>query len=445
MMLCPRCGAPTEGADTCRFCRAKLDASTPRSTPSAHRPNECPFRDPSDAAIAFDPQVGFIAVCGVAVHGQQASLRAWVLTDKRVLWDALAGQRGIEEVTREQLYLLGRNVYVALKRRLVVLDLVSGAQKWVASLPDDVETVADPFPPTGRGAVLVATIDHQLSSFDRDSGQPLWTRSFEKKSIELQAVEGTGACLVRYGFPFVKVDIVNPAYAQPVASLGHDHWSTDLGLARLEGRSVITVVDDMGPEGDDDGLLGFDAVTGQRHFFEKIDDLEDDDVAPCAMGARVFAATDDKLGIYVGPRGRVMPVPIPNHEIAAFCPAGPALALLLKKAHGTAIRRVVGIDPHGLAFRFDAGEAGVQPEIAWEKQMKSDGYSLVFVASDAEDERRYELRSVDTTTGRPLWKHPLSGSWGGHRFLGGHLVVRTDSRVDVLSTSNGQLVTSLSR
>src|SRR6185369_11622764 len=136
--------------------------------------------------------------------------------------------------------------------------------------------------------------------FDRDSGQPLWNRGFEH-DITLQSVAGQCTCVVRIGSVYVKAEVVNPAYPQPLATLGQDHWSTDLGLVRLSGQSVVTVVDDMGSDGDQDGLFGFDGVTGKRHFFDQVDDLEDDDVAPCGMGPRVFAATSDKNGIYVGP------------------------------------------------------------------------------------------------------------------------------------------------
>jgi hypothetical protein len=62
-----------------------------------------------------------------------------------------------------------------------------------------------------------------------------------RAAFELTAV-GHGACLVRYGAPYVKLDVVNPAYPQPIASLGHDDWSTDLGMCRLSGRTVVTPV-----------------------------------------------------------------------------------------------------------------------------------------------------------------------------------------------------------
>ncbi len=404
-----------------------------------------------NVAVTVDPQAGLVAVGVHAPHGQPPCLRAWDVRAKRLLWETLQGQAWLERVSRSSLSIVGRNVYVANKRQLVCLDLVSGGRKWVGSLSDepagdddDGLTIVDPFPqgPGYRGAILVPTIDHGLFSFDRDTGQPLWQRSFGDKDVAVQAVPNLGACVVRHGSPYVKVDIVNPAFAQPIAALGHDHWSTDLGLATVWGRSVVTVADDMGPEGDEDGLLGFDAVTGQRHFFDPLEDLETDDIAPCVMGSRVFAATSGGDGLYVGPRGRVMPPPVPNHAIAAFCPAGPTLVLLLRKSHGTPVRRIVGIDPNTLAFRFDAGEAGSEPDDRWPHQVATDGYSAVFVATPSDNLDACELRSIDTSTGRLLWSRRV-GRWQAHRFIGGQLVVWTDQTIEALAPQNGNVIATL--
>lgn len=467
---CSFCGAPITGSSpgatfTCPYCQSKVVAPLggPAGGPvsSARGWDDAPARDAgpfsgggATVAITIDPQRGPIALGAHAPHGQPPCLRAWDLKNKRALWEELKGQSWVERVDREGLAVRGHNVYVANKRQLLCLDLASGARRWVASLSDTPVgadygprglMIADPFPPPPhgqRGAILVPTIDHQLFAFDRDSGQALWQRSFGDKEVEVEPVATLGACVVRYGSSYVKVDIVNPAFPQPIASLGHDHWSTDLGRATLFGRTVLTVVDDMGADGDTDGLFCFDAVSGQAHFFDAIDDLETD-VTPAAMGSRAFAATSSGEGLYVGPRGRVVPPPVPNHTIAALVPAGPTLVLLLRKAHGTPVRRVVGIDPATLAFRFDAGEAGSEPDDDFDDQIASDGYSAVFVASPNDDEDECELRSIDTTSGRRLWSRPV-GRWEAHRFVGGQLVVWANGGVEVLSPQNGQVVGGVS-
>ncbi|MBX3264351.1 MAG: PQQ-binding-like beta-propeller repeat protein [Labilithrix sp.] len=464
---CPFCGAPIAGAApgvtfACPYCQAKVmaphaghaaGASSGRGWDGGVSQAEPrgPFTCGVDGvAVTVDPELGFVAVGVNAPHGQPPCLRAWDVRGKRALWEALQGQGWLEQVGRSSLAIRGRSVYVANKRQLSCLDLASGSRKWTASLSDvpdsedDGLSIADPFPqgPGRRGAILVPTLDHCLFAFDRDTGQPLWQRSFGDTIVYVQVVHDLGACVVRYGLPYTKVEIVNPAFAQPVASLGHDHWSTDLGLAKVSGRTVLTAAEDMGPDGDDDGLLCFDAVTGRVHFFDRVDDLESDDVAACAMGARAFAVTSDGEGMYVGPRGRVVPPPIPNHSIAAFFPAGPTLALLLRKSRGTPVRRVVGIDPHTLAFRFDAGEAGTEPDDDAEGQLATDGYTLVFVATPTDELDEAELRSVDTSTGRMLWSRPV-GAWRAHRFIHGQLVVWTAAKIEVLSPPNGQVLASL--
>jgi hypothetical protein len=439
--MAPHAGVPTGGQAARSWDGGASEAATASG----------PFSDGIDnVAVTVDPQLGFLAVGVNAPHGQPPCLRSWDVKNKRALWEVLQGQAWLERVDRSALSVQGRNLYIANKRQLLCLDLANGNKKWTASLSDtpvgtdeDGLAIADPFPPGGRGAILVPTIDHQLFSFDRDSGQPLWNRSFGDKDLDVAPVPNLGACIVRYGSPYIKVDVVNPAFAQPIATMGHDHWSTDLGLARLSGRTVLTVVDDMGADGDDDGLLCFDAVTGQRHFFETVEDLNEDDIAPCAMGQRIFAAIGDGEGLYVGPRGRPMPVPIPNHVVAAMVPAGPTLALLLRKSHGTPVRRVIGIDPLSLQFRFDAGEAGSEPDDDWERQVATDGYSLVFVATPNDDLDSCELRSVDTTSGRMLWSRPV-GAWRAHRFVGGQLIVWTEEKIEALAPQNGQVLASLS-
>ena len=400
--------------------------------------------DTDDLAVTVDAQLGPIAIGAYAPHGKPAVLRAWDMKAKKPLWEQLSGQTWLETIRPRGMRVIGRNVYVANKRQLLCLDLANGNRKWQASLSDTPEgsdedglAIADPFPPNQRGAILVATVDHQVFAFDRDSGQPLWNRPF-KDSAELEAVPGLGAVVVRHNGSYVKADIINPAFPQSVASHGNQDWSTDLGRCKVSGRTIVTCASSMGPENDEDGLFCFDAVTGQVHFFDRVEDLETD-VVPCAIGPRVFAAVDSGRGLYVGPRGRPMPVPVPNHAVAALLQAGPTLMLLLKKAQGTAIRRIVGLDPNTLAFRFDAGEAGEEPTDDWDRQLATDGYSVVFVATPNDEMESAELRSVDTSTGRQLWRRPFP-RYRHHRFVGGAVVVHGYDKIEVLAPQNGQLI-----
>ena len=116
---------------------------------------------------------------------------------------------------------------------------------------------------------------------------------------------------------------------------------------------------------------------------------------------------------------------------------GPTLFVLMTKARGTSVRRLIGIDPQTLGMRFDLGELGSEPNDDWDRQMVSNGYIMVFVASPTDDSDACDLHAVDTTSGRTLWKVPV-GEWFAHYFLGGYLVVRSREKLQILKPDTGQ-------
>lgn len=460
---CPFCGAPITGpapgeAFACPYCRAKVvapyeGAGAPRwdGGAASSREEAGAFTGDLDDTVfvTVDPQLGPLAIGAFAPNGKPAVLRCWDMRAKKPLWEQLSGQSWVENLKLGSFQVIGRNLYVGNKRQLLCLDLANGNRKWQATLSDAVHAddelglnIADPFHSQGRGAILVPTIDNMLYAFDRDSGQQIWARPAGKDGAEVQPVAGMGAVVVKTRGTFVKAEIVNPAYPTAIAQIGQGDWSMDLGECTVVGRTVISVIENWGPESDQNGLVCFDAVTGQIHFFDPVEDLEEE-VIPVATGQRVFAAVDGGNGLYVGPRGQPMPPPVPNHKIVAMVQAGPTLVLMLTKAHGTEVRRVVGIDPNTMGFRFDAGEAGAEPNYDWKRQLVTDGYSLVFVATPDDDLRNAELRSVDTSTGSQLWKRSVEFP-RRHWFLNGALIVRTANRgFEVLNPQNGQPIASL--
>jgi hypothetical protein len=103
---------------------------------------------------------------------------------------------------------------------------------------------------------------------------------------------------------------------------------------------------------------------------------------------------------------------------------------------------IIGIDPATLAFRFDAGEAGTEPDGNWGPTARNRRL-VARVRRDTDDDLdRCELRSIDTTTGRLRWSRPI-GRWRAHAFIGGHFAW-ADQRIEVLSPANGQVVVALS-
>ncbi|NOU28666.1 MAG: PQQ-binding-like beta-propeller repeat protein [Polyangiaceae bacterium] len=469
---CPWCGAPITGASpgatfTCPYCQSKVTAphdgmGAMRGGPvSAHgaAPIGMPVQPSRPAAIldasagavvpVLHPQRGWLFVGPHAPDGQPPRLRAIDAEQNQVLWETLQGQSWVSNVTAGSMLASANNLYVASNRGLVCLDISTGARKWGMQLADNVATqdgplgvaaaVYDPFPPQGRGAILVMTIDHTLYALDRDSGQVLWSA---QKECELTSLDGHGAVIASFGFPYVKADIINPAYAQPVATVRGSDWSADIGKVHVAGPMMLLATDDFPGDGDQ-GAAVVDAMSGRIVFFEPVEDLCED-VVPAAMAQRVFFAADDGRKLYVGPGGMLVPSPAQNFGIVAIRAAGPTLVLLLRKLSGSSVRRVIGIDPATLQFRFDCGELGTEPDDDFPAQLQTDGYSCVFVASPNDDSRDCELRSVDTSTGRTLWTRKV-GHWHAHTFIAGHVVVRAGDRLEVLAAPTGKVVATFPR
>jgi outer membrane protein assembly factor BamB len=404
----------------------------------------------TDGAFAYASTVGFAQgrhfVVGVyAPHGRPPSLRAWD-GERRVVWEILQGQTWVAKLTAAQLAVSAGTLYVAAQRGLSAFDLATGARKWGMQLSDHVAeirgplgvqaAVFDPFPPQGRAAILVQTIDHMLFGVDRDNGQVLWS---EQRECEVVPLAGQSVVLAAYGAPYVKAHVINPAYQRPIAVLEGTDWSADLGPIYLSGRSLLLMTDDY-PHEDDHGAAVVDALTGQLQFFHPVDDLAED-VRPAAMGPRAFFAASDGEAIFVAPDRRTMPAPIPNHVVTSLLAAGPVLAVFLQKRAGSPVRRLLGLDPMTLQVRFDSGELGTEPSDDYNDQLVSDGYSIVVVASENDDADTCELRSLDTTTGRPLWRRPI-GAWQAHCFESGYVLVRAAEKLWVFAAQDGRVVAS---
>jgi outer membrane protein assembly factor BamB len=404
---------------------------------------------PGAVVPVLHPQRGWLFVGPHTPDGQPPRLRAIDASQNQVLWETLQGQSWVANVTAGGMTTSANNLYVASNRGLVALDISTGSRKWGMQLSDNVAeregplgrtaAVYDPFPPQGRGAILVMTIDHTIYSLDRDTGQVLWST---QKECELTSLDGHGAVVASYGFPYVKADIFNPAYAQPVATVRGSDWSADIGTVHTAGPMMLLATDDFPGDGDQ-GAAVVDATNGRLVFYEPVEDLCED-VVPAAMAQRVFFAADDGRKLYVGPGSMLIPSPAQNFGVVGILAAGPTLVLLLRKLSGSSVRRVVGIDPVTLQFRFDCGELGTEPDDDFPKQLQTDGYSCVFVASPNDNSSDCELRSVDTTSGRTLWTRKV-GEWHAHTFVQGHVVVRTRDHIEVLEAPTGKPVAKFPR
>jgi outer membrane protein assembly factor BamB len=405
-----------------------------------------------DLAIGYDPNIGFALIGRYTPDGQPPRLRAVDIVNKRVAWEALLGQSWLEDLSSDAVGVHGRSVYIANNRSLVVLDLFTGVQRWATQLPDKVDTtydhnefrgpaIIDPFPSEGRGAILVLTVDHQLSAFDRDTGQPLWQRPFEGQREHLRAIHGQ-SIIAGYVSATNSLEIINPGYTAPVATLGaRDGF--DVRAIAVEAGMVVAKVDKKRGDDDEEGIAVIDPQSGRVVGYEKAEDLGggasfDESVGVIGWG-RTFAMVDSGQSLQTG--GRRVPAPLQDHRAMALKIGGPTLFVLLEKTKGTSTRRLVGLDPQTLAMRFDLGELGTEPDDGEQNQLKTDGYSLVYVASPKDDDDDCELRACDTTSGKLLWRRPV-GEWYGHSFLGGYLVYFSRREMAVLRPDNGQVIAS---
>jgi hypothetical protein len=389
-----------------------------------------------DLCLAFDPQIGFALVGLHKPRGEKPRLRAYDMYNKRVAWESLAGQEGLDDVDEEKLAVRGRNVYVSLGRTMQVLDLFTGKPRWGAEFTDQLEydssytarrglRILDPVPSGHPGAVLTFSADYTISSFDRDSGQQLWREVRESLPDAAYPIEEAGLVVL-----YRPLQVMNPFVQKPLYTVDHSLERLD-----IDGRYGLWQVENWGWR-DREGILVHDFVANKEVLFEGVADLEDD--VPTVMGAgKVFAATESGAKLFGGPKPRTVEL-VPAFHIRSLVMCGPTLFALLEKTHGTDYRRVVGVDPETLGIRFDLGELTTEPDDNWTWQMCCNGQIVALVTSPTNDDDDCEIWGVDAG-GRVLWKAKV-GEWRGHYFLGGYLVVCSYRTWRILRPDSGQEV-----
>ncbi len=412
-------------------------SATASATPRANARAERPFTASSgDLCMAFDPQIGFVLIGVHAPDEGAASLRAYDVQRERVVWEALAGQRGLDGVEWEQLAVRGRSLFVAPGRSMHVLDLLTGQPRWGAEFSDTLTydathgptrglTVLDPTPVGQPGAIVTATADYTLCAFQRDTGQPLWRDVRTERPGDATVIPEVGLILFERRY-----ELMNPFFPKPVASLGG-------GVERctVVGRYGILQVRHWGWR-DREGVALHDFATAKEVFFEALDDVEDS-VPGVLHSGRVFCAVEDGAKLVAVPNGKPVEL-VPGFAIRALLPCGPMLFVLLEKKHGTSYRRVVGVDTASLSVRFDMGELTTEPNDDWTRQMCTDGQLVFLATSPSNNDRECEIWAVDPA-GRVRWKAPV-GRWTTHYLVAGHLVVASSPGWKILRADDGQVV-----
>ena len=395
-----------------------------------------------DLCLTFDPRVSFVLLGAATPKGEPARLRLFALEQQRLLWEALVGEPGVAKVCAATLAVCHGSVYVGVGRTLYVLDLLSGAEKWRAGLPDDVASgpsevgfrtarIIDAAPAGGPGVVWVLTVDNKVNAFDRESGKPLWS---EARASPPRHIVPFGAGLM-LSQSEKALQLVDPATKRVLDSVKGtvERWE-------LHGTRATLQVSLWGML-ERDGLVVHDFATKKEVFFEPLKDL-DRGVPSVSADGRVFAAlkVDGKLA--AAPKAKPVAL-LPGFRIVALATCGPTLLALLRKSEGTSARRLIGVDPATLTVRFDLGELPERPSDNWTTQMCSNGHVAVLVEGDPNDHQKGALIALDSR-GRTLWRAPI-GEWRAHYFLGGHLVVLSSHGWQVLRPETGQVYAAFSR
>lgn len=394
-----------------------------------------PVHAAGQLVLAYDAAVGF-ALVGAHISASGAPcLRAADMFNRRVAWESLEGEAWLAGLGRGALSVRGRNVYVAHERALYAIDLATGRPKWRATLTATVADLGgyressglqifDPFPVDGRGAILVLSVDNVLASFDRDTGAPLWTRALDHPP-PMHVLPSAGVVAALVG---AKLELVNPAYQQPVAVVGKE-----LGRIDVENDMILARI--MGAE---DGIALVDPKNARTVVSERVAGLTYDRTATTS-GERVFCIAQEGDRLRVIPNGPEVPVLVLGYKAQALKMCGPSLFALLAQAGGARMRRVCALDPATLAIRFDCGEIGTAPALDEDTQIQTNGHAAVFVTSPTNSDDACELRAVDAKDGRALWKRPI-GEWFGHYFLGGYLVFWSRDKIGVVRPDDGRAI-----
>ena len=395
---------------------------------------------PEELTLAHDPELGFSLVgpCARSKAGPYW-LRAVDIENRRIGWDS-PPLPDAEVPSRREIAVRGRLVYLAHRKTLTAIDLLTGKERWRGALDEAAEwspgrgpaggcPVADPSPAGEPGAIVVPTVDRGLAAFDRASGKALWKRTYERRA-RIVAVEQTDAILVDLDGRFEILRVLGGEVALSVGGLD----GARVLRVSMEGRCAVAFVQGWGPS-KREGVLVADAKTGEVLSFDDAPAVQAR-CAPASGGGRVYVALGGGLGDRVGfvPGTRSRPLGEDGASVVALRMAGSTLFAVLRVAGA---RRVIALDARKLDAQFELTDVGGMPDGTAEEQLQVEGRVVALVSNPRKDWRRCELRVLDGDTGEVRWRREI-GEWCAHYFLGGKLVVVTRGRLEITEPGTGR-------
>lgn len=128
----------------------------------------------------------------------------------------------------------GLVVVGGLDGEVIALDAATGAQKWTASVPNEVIAA----PTIGLGMVFVRSNDGRVTAFDAASGERRW---FWNRDVPILSLRGNSAPALGPGYVFVGND--DGTVSALAASDGRSTW--DVPVAQPDGRSELDRMADI--------------------------------------------------------------------------------------------------------------------------------------------------------------------------------------------------------
>lgn len=373
-------------------------------------------------AIRIEPPFGMLCI---GWHGASGRIRAVDAFTRRVGWEAPPSV--VVEPTARAIAIAGGRAYVAHENTLSALDLATGTLGWQVQLDADVQVgfgrpcIADPYPRTSPGILVVQLTDEQHVGLDRATGALRWTLP-EAKDFGPFAVAGGVIVVAKFGDRLQLLFLDPLRGPEPVCAI-----PSPFAQFRLHGRNVLLGAADIDSYGNA-GVAVVEMPTG-RVLLRAPAPFDDHRGPPVLAGSYVWSA--DLIRFAGSPNGPVAPPEIiPGHNIDRLESTGTTLIGLFDTVRGTSRLRLAGFDPRTLAVRYATGvDLGARPTLANDASNLAALGPLVAVAGRREGDAEQDLvvlTVVHGDTGQLVWSRTVPGRIERLDAAGNVFVLRTD-------------------